>query len=149
MANEQPKRGTAEIFSVVCRKPELVQEKTCVALECKQVSLWRPLAIIGRTLLACLFLSIPAQAQDAKAGRDKARMCTVCHGDLGIAVAPNAPNLAGENAAYIEEQLKAFKSGRRQHEQMSIIASGLSDKDIKNLAAWFSMIKVEATAPDL
>ncbi|MEJ8475794.1 c-type cytochrome [Roseibium algae] len=104
------------------------------------------LLCVGGLLLACSF---PSHAQDAKAGRDKARMCTVCHGDLGIAVAPNAPNLAGENAAYIANQLKAFKSGKRQHEQMTIIASGLSNEDIADLASWFSKIKIEATAPDL
>jgi len=76
-------------------------------------------------------------------------MCTVCHGQYGIAVAPNTPNLAGENAVYIAEQLKAFKSGKRTHEQMSIIAADLKDEDIKDLAEWFSLISVVATPPDL
>ncbi len=76
-------------------------------------------------------------------------MCTVCHGENGIAVAPNAPNLAGENAAYIVAQLKAFRSGKRQHEQMSIIAADLSDTEIADLARWYSLIKVVATPPKL
>lgn len=100
-------------------------------------------------MLACAFLAPPALAQDAKAGRAKARMCTNCHGENGIAIAPNAPNLAGENAAYITAQLKAFRSGKRKHNQMSIIASGLSDTDIANLSRWFSLIKVIATLPKL
>lgn len=91
----------------------------------------------------------PALAQDAKAGRQKAQMCTVCHGVDGIAVAPNAPNLAGENAAYIVTQLEAFKSGKRTHDQMSIIASNLKETDIKDLAEWFSLIVVVATPPNL
>jgi cytochrome c553 len=103
----------------------------------------------GWLMLACCLHSPLTVAQDAKAGRDKAKMCTVCHGNDGIAVAPNAPNLAGENAAYISEQLKAFKSGKRNHDQMSIIAQGLSDEDITNLSRWYSLIKVEATLPDL
>lgn len=106
--------------------------------------------IVGLVFLSCLSVSgAAAVAQDARAGREKARMCTVCHGENGIAVAPNAPNLAGENAVYIAAQLKAFKSGRRQHDQMSIIAAGLSDRDIADLAAWFSRIEVTATLPDL
>lgn len=100
-------------------------------------------------MLACCLPTQPGMAQDAKAGRDKAQMCSVCHGLDGIAVAPNAPNLAGENAAYISEQLKAFKSGKRAHDQMSIVAQGLSDTDIANLSRWYSLIKVEATLPDL
>ncbi|PRX38264.1 Cytochrome c553 [Meinhardsimonia xiamenensis] len=103
---------------------------------------------LGAGALA-LALALPAAAQDIRAGRDKARMCTPCHGPLGIAVAPDAPNLAGENAAYIAEQLRAFRDGRRAHHQMSIIASGLSDQDIADLAAWFEAIEVTAKAPVL
>jgi cytochrome c553 len=102
--------------------------------------------LAGGLMLAC---ATPTFAQDAKAGRDKAQQCSICHGDLGIANAANAPNLAGENATYIAAQLKAFRSGERQHHQMSIIASGLSDLDITDIAAWFAAIKVEATAPKL
>ncbi|MCP4318879.1 MAG: cytochrome c [Hyphomicrobiales bacterium] len=103
----------------------------------------------GWLLLAGIALAGPAAAQDAKAGRDKAQMCVVCHGVDGIAVAPNAPNLAGENAAYIVAQLEAFRSGKRTHEQMSIIAADLQDADIADLARWYSLIKVVATPPDL
>jgi len=103
----------------------------------------------GWMVLACAFLINPVLAQDAKAGRVKAKMCALCHGVNGIAVAANAPNLAGENAIYIVTQLKAFRSGRRTHSQMSIIASGLSDNDIANLARWYSLIQVVATPPKL
>lgn len=102
----------------------------------------------GGLLLACLACA-PALAQDARAGRAKAQMCSNCHGVDGIAVAPDAPNLAGESAAYIASQLTAFKEGRRSHEQMSIVAAGLSAQDIADLARWFSLIEVKATVPDL
>ena len=35
-----------------------------------------------------------AQADDISAGRAKARACTVCHGPLGVSVAPDTPHLA-------------------------------------------------------
>ena len=97
-------------------------------------------------MLACV---TPALAQDAKLGRGKAQQCSLCHGELGIANVANAPNLAGENATYVAAQLKAFRGGERQHHQMSIIASGLSDEDIADISAWFAAISVEATAPEL
>lgn len=103
----------------------------------------------GWLVLAGVVLAGPADAQDAKAGREKAQMCAVCHGVNGIAVAPDAPNLAGENSAYIVGQLKAFRSGERTHEQMSIIAADLQDEDIADLAQWYSLIKVVATPPEL
>lgn len=88
-------------------------------------------------------------AQDISAGKKKARRCTVCHGPLGIAVVPNAPNLAGESNIYIKIQLRAFRDGSRQHDQMSIIAKRLKDEDIADLAAWFEAIEVTAVAPKL
>lgn len=87
-------------------------------------------------------------AADAAAGKQKAQMCAVCHGLDGIAKIPDAPNLAGESPIYITRQLQAFRSGQRQHEQMSIIAQGLSDEDIADLAAWFSSLKITVEMPD-
>ena len=60
---------------------------------------------------------------------------------------PMFQNLAGENQQYIQKQLKAFRSGTRQHEQMSIIAKDLTDKDIANLADWFASLKVTVKLP--
>ena len=88
-----------------------------------------------------------AQAQDAEAGRAKAQACAQCHGNLGVAVAPDAPNLAGQPALYLAAQLRAYRSGTRKHEVMTLMAKPLTDTEIANLAAWFSSIKVEATAP--
>ena len=103
----------------------------------------------GVPLAAALALACVtgAHAQDAAAGKTKAAACAMCHGPQGIAVAPDTPNLAGQPASYIAEQLKAYRDGMRKHEIMSLMAKPLTDADIANLAAWFSAIKVEATAP--
>jgi len=102
--------------------------------------------IFGCGLAAAAFASDPAAA-DVAAGRTKAGMCAVCHGLNGIAKNPDAPNLAGDNANYLKKQLHAFKSGARQDPQMSIIAGGLSDEDIADLAAWYSALKVTVEMP--
>jgi len=88
------------------------------------------------------------QAADPAAGRDKAQMCVTCHGIDGVPKVPDAPMIAGENAIYLTNQLKAFRSGARQHEQMSIIAQSLSDEDIADLAAWYSSINVTVEVPE-
>jgi cytochrome c553 len=107
----------------------------------------RALALATGTALT---LASGAQAQlspQARAGQDKARACMVCHGQLGISNVPNAPHLAGQPAIYLVEQLKAYRSGRRANEVMAVIARPLSDADIEDLAAWYSSIRIEATAP--
>lgn len=104
-----------------------------------------------RTLLTTIAVGCAAaggaSARDADAGRAKAQACSVCHGPLGVSVAPDAPNLAGQPAIYLEAQLRAYRSGLRKHEVMAVMARPLTDDDIANLAAWFASIRIEATAP--
>ena len=100
--------------------------------------------------IVCIFFLLItagiANAQDA--GRQKAtQMCAVCHGLNGIGVNPDVPNLAGESSLYLEKQLNAFRTGERKHEQMSIIAQGLKDEDVRDLVAWYAGLKVTVTVP--
>jgi cytochrome c553 len=92
--------------------------------------------------------ALPARAADAQAGRVRAaQACAVCHGPLGIAAAPDAPNLAGQPAFYVASQLRAYRNGSRRHEVMAVISRTLTDDDISNLAAWYATIRIEAHAP--
>ena len=88
---------------------------------------------------AGLLLAGPAAlAADPAAGKAKAAQCAACHGANGMAVMPDAPHLAGQNEMYLVKALKDYRSGARKHEQMTVMAKGLSDKDIDNLAAYYS-----------
>lgn len=89
----------------------------------------------------------PAATGDPSAGRGKARQCQTCHGIDGLAKIPEAPHIAGESELYIRSQLEAFRSGRREHPIMSVIAKGLSDADIADLAAWYSSIRITVEVP--
>jgi cytochrome c553 len=90
-----------------------------------------------------------AFAGDLTAGKAKAEaMCQVCHGLYGQATAPMAANLSGQLKEYIIAQLEAYRAGKRQHEQMSIIAGMLGDDDIENLAEWYSSIKITIEIPN-
>ena len=97
--------------------------------------------------LAAALLGSTAMSQDIAVGRSKAAACAVCHGALGLSTQPDAPNLAGQPALYLAQQLRAYRSGARKHEVMAVMAKPLSDEDIVNLAAWFAAIKVDAQPP--
>jgi cytochrome c553 len=91
--------------------------------------------LVGGALLGAL--AGRCQAADLAAGRARAAQCAVCHGPDGIAVAPDAPNLAAQNESYLAEQLTAFHDGTRQNDTMSMVAKPLSSSDIENLAAYY------------
>lgn len=97
--------------------------------------------------LAVAALCVATAAPANEAGRAKSAACAACHGPLGLATAPDAPHLAGQSAIYVDAQLKAYRSGARQHPVMNVIAKSLSDADIAALAAWYASLKVEVKAP--
>lgn len=106
-------------------------------------SLFLPLLFV----FAGLFIS-SADAGDPAAGKQKAQQsCQTCHGLNGVGLSPMIANISGQKEFYIISQLQAFRSGKRQHQQMSIIAGMLKDKDIEDLAAWYSGLKVTVEAP--
>jgi hypothetical protein len=89
-----------------------------------------------------------AQADDLTQGRAKAEAaCALCHGATGQATLPNAPHLAGQQAIYLSEQLKNYRSGKRHNEVMNMIAKPLTDAEITQLVAWYSAVKVTVEAP--
>jgi cytochrome c553 len=91
----------------------------------------------------------PAAAKVAKpdlnAGSAKyAAVCASCHNADGNSAVPANPKLAGQHAYYLVEQLEEFKSGKRANPIMSGMAAGLSDADMKNIAAWLETQKPKA-----
>jgi cytochrome c553 len=101
----------------------------------------RPVMFI-LTWLAAATLAGTCAAGDVKAGRMKAQMCQACHGLDGLSKVPDAPNIAGQIEPYLTAQLQAFKSGARKNEPMSLVVANLSDKDVDDLAAYFSAIEI-------
>ena len=84
----------------------------------------------------------PAPAGDSAAGAQKIEMCIGCHGIVGWRTAfpevYKVPKIGGQHGAYIVRALQAYRAGERSHPSMKAIAATLSDKDIADLAAYYS-----------
>jgi cytochrome subunit of sulfide dehydrogenase len=101
----------------------------------------RSLALAG---VLCALLTGASHAQDAKAlyTRGLAATCANCHGSEGRAVPGEAmARLAGLEAAYLGEQLRAFRDGKRPATVMHQLAKGYSDEQISAIAAYFAAQK--------
>lgn len=68
--------------------------------------------------------------------------CQECHGADGFSVSEKIPNHAGQQVAYLIKQLADFKSGRRHHETMTVMAADLDDADSADIAAYFGSQKL-------
>jgi cytochrome c553 len=67
--------------------------------------------------------------------------CMGCHGPNGAGnPASNYPALRGQNAQYVENQLRGFASGQRHNENakkmMQILASRMTDREIRAVASY-------------
>ena len=89
--------------------------------------------------LTLLALVTAANAADIEAGKAKVQtVCAACHGANGVSVSDAIPNLAGQRAVYLENQLKVLKDGSRKSAIMNAIASQLSAADLADVAAFFA-----------
>jgi cytochrome c553 len=90
-------------------------------------------------LAAALALGAPLVAgADLEAGRQKAQVCSACHGAAGNSTNPAVPSLAGQPAQFIATELFQFREGNRKDAQMTPLAANLSNADMNDLAAYFS-----------
>lgn len=87
---------------------------------------------------------------DIAAGKEKAMVCSACHGIDGNSSNPVWPKLAGQHEEYIVKQLMDFKAGNRENAQMQPMAANLGEQDMDDLAAYFSSQKTRwgTTDPD-
>jgi cbb3-type cytochrome c oxidase subunit III len=101
--------------------------------------------------------SVAVQAQPAKPDLQKGsqiaqQVCVACHGADGNSPTPANPNLAGQHADYLYKQLTEFKvkegekTARRANAIMAGFVAGLSEADMRNVAAYFASQEQKPTA---
>jgi cytochrome c553 len=72
-------------------------------------------------------------------GQASASVCRHCHGAGGTSVQPEVPNLAGQNAAYLLEQMNKFTHGQRKSSDfMEGLIKALSPDERVDVALFLS-----------
>jgi cytochrome c553 len=99
-----------------------------------------PTVSITVLLMACSHAQTGTTS--SKAPPPEVASCTACHGTQGISQLINAPHLAGQPEIYLTEQMKAYRSGKRQNEVMAVIAKPLTDDQIAAAVKWYSSVKI-------
>jgi cytochrome c553 len=96
-------------------------------------------ALVAPTLSYAAEPAAPATKPDlAKGEATYTAACAACHGADGNSASPAYPKLAQQHPEYLVKQLQEYKSGKRANAIMSGMAAGLSDADMKNVAAWLA-----------
>ena len=125
------------------------------------------------TAVSSLFATAPAHAQSAKAtgdvdlsarlqaaqsdpklneslfktGRKVAAFCANCHGEGGNSPKADTPNLAGQNPAYLLEQLRQFADGRRRNEFMEGMIKAMTADEKVGMVLFYAAQPVTPKPP--
>jgi len=77
---------------------------------------------------------------DAAAGASLSAVCSGCHGLHGVSADSMTPNLAGQDVKYLVQAIGAYRTTRKR-EKMRLYITGLKDKDIRDIAAYYATQK--------
>lgn len=93
---------------------------------------------MNKLMLACILGLYGVSGVFAADVPEKAQTCVACHGQNGVSNNPEWPNLAGQKAGYLADQLKAFRDGKRNNPAMAPFVNKLTDTEISELAAYYA-----------
>ena len=104
---------------------------------------FRHIAWLVSGLMLTVSAEVLAEAPAQKSAEQTINtVCAACHGADGNSAITLNPKLAGQHPEYLEKQLTEFKSGKRANAVMSGMAAGLSEQEIKDIAAYFAAKKL-------
>jgi cytochrome c553 len=92
--------------------------------------------------IAVFFAGKPLTASGKPQGTvpKAATLCTSCHGQDGVAIAPMYPSLAGQHQDYLVRSLEEYQKGGRKNPVMKGLAAPLKPAEITEIAAYFSAL---------
>jgi cytochrome c553 len=139
LAGQQPR------YFVVALQEYLKGERKIAPMH----ALLRDLSKLDMESLALYFASqTPVQRAapsygDPKAGEPLTAACGGCHGSQGVSTDAATPILAGQDAQYLMDAIKSYRTTRK-HPGMKSYITGLGQKDIENIVAFYVAQKSKA-----
>ena len=80
-------------------------------------------------------------------GQKLAAVCANCHGDGGNSTKPDVPNLAGQNLAYLVEQMRRFSDGSRRNEFMEGMIKAMTADEKVGMVLFYAAQPVTPKPP--
>jgi cytochrome c553 len=81
-----------------------------------------------------------AAGPDSQRGGAISKQCAACHGNDGVSIDNNIPNLAGQHYSYLLEQMIAYKQKSRNNPIMNEMIGPLSQQQIEDIAAYYASV---------
>src|SRR5215475_14549376 len=104
----------------------------------QQVSDRTPPTPVSQVVWTPGVLQILADARPERGRAKVQEVCFACHGEQGISVSREYPNLAGQSGAAIYKQLSDYRTGSRTNQVMTDIAKALDEGTLADVAAYYA-----------
>jgi cytochrome c553 len=83
-------------------------------------------------------LQVLANARPERGRAKVQEVCAACHGEQGVSVLPEFPNLAGQSGTAIYKQLNDYHTGSRTNQFMTDLTKALDENTIADVAAYYA-----------
>ena len=125
------------------------------SLEFASAVIWLALFVLWQAMRPALAQAPLPQPPDTMEARVEA--CAPCHGAQGRGTSNEYfPRLAGKPAGYLQNQLLAFREGRRRYAPMNYLLEYLDESYLREMAGWYAAqrppsqpVSLPAASPDI
>lgn len=95
------------------------------------------MTLLPKALLATVMLICPATSI-AQSPPRFIMACAPCHGFDGLGHDASIPNLSGQGATYLYNQIMAFRSGTRKHPEMNFFSGQMTQQEIEQIVQYYA-----------
>lgn len=130
----QGRSAGIDAFTAICRALGILPGSPAIP----QIVSRNPPTPVSQVVWTPAVLQILA---DARVDRGRAKVlevCSACHGEQGVSVSPDYPNLAGQSGTAIYKQLNDYHTGSRTNAFMTNVAQALDEATIADVAAYYA-----------
>jgi cytochrome c553 len=147
----QGRSAGIDAYTAICRALGLLPGSPAVP----QIVDRNPPTPVSQVVWTPGLLQTLAEARPERGHAKVQEVCSACHGEDGVSVSAEFPNLAGQSGAAIYKQLNDFRTGSRAIQSMTDIAKTLDETTMADVAAYYAGQRVRnpdpstlAAAPD-
>jgi cytochrome c553 len=130
----QGRSAGIDAYAAICRALGILPGSPAVLL----IADWNPPTPVSQVVWTPQVLQILAEARPERGRAKVQEVCSACHGEQGISVSPEFPNLAGQSGTAIYKQLNDYHTGSRANQFMTDVAKALDETAIADVAAYYA-----------
>jgi cytochrome c553 len=130
----QGRSAGIDAYTAICRALGILPGSPAVP----QIVDRTPPTPVSKVVWTPQVLQVLAEARPERGRAKVQEVCSACHGEQGVSVSADYPNLAGQSGTAIYKQLNDYHTGSRTNQFMTDVAKALDETAIADVAAYYA-----------